>query len=237
MSIEFSTTLGRGDRYLGKMPDASAIPVPDVATSAVEMRDAAVQFERLFRERDAAVRGIDHAKGVVATQAAMLAVKKKSLPKNIRQAVKDAQEDAEYAQVALDASAEAVRARYYELVAQLTANRAALEAAALIDAEQALQRMAAAREAFASAERAAHASYGALGMFAERDREGALTPVYRDRKGSMRAFHTTQALAEMQEAIGQNALELQAFRQGQQAPVIEDTEDEDDDVEVTSEDD
>lgn len=212
--IEFSTTIGQGDRYAVALPDASAIPVPSVANAALEVQEAAARMRELRRERDAAVKAIETAKRLVASQAAELAIKKKELPKDIRRAVKEAEELAADARVAVDASVEAFRHRYLTLVAEVNANRAALEAAALESAERSLQRMAAAREAFKSATVEAYAGFGLLGMFSENDRLGYSLLKYRDPKGSKRAIYVGLSLEEMSKAVGHSNLELEAYKRG-----------------------
>jgi hypothetical protein len=212
--IEFSTTIDR-ERYAVAMPDASAIPVPSIARAAVEAQEASARVKQLHRERDAADKAIDIAKRLVATQATELAIKKKELPKGIRKAVKDAEEAAADAQLALHAGTEAFRHAYLTLVAEVNANRAALEASALESAERSMQRMAAAREAFKSATIEAYAGFGLLGMFSENDRQGSSLLKYRDAKGSKRGIHVGQALEEMSMAVGHSNLELAAYKRGE----------------------
>ncbi len=212
--LEFSTTIDR-ERYAVAMPDATAIPVPSVAKAAVEAQEASARVSQLRRERDAAVKGIDIAKRLVAAQATELAIKKKELPKDIRRGVKDAEEAAADAQLALDAGTEAFKHTYYKLVTEVNANRAALEASALESAERSLQRMAAAREAFKSATTEAYAGFGLLGMFSENDRQSNTLLKYRDPKGSKRGIHVGQALEEMSMAVGHSNLELEAYKRGE----------------------
>src|SRR6185312_10670491 len=106
--IEFFTTIDR-ENYGVAMPDASAIPVPAVANAAVEAQEASARVAQLHRERDAAVKAIDTAKQLVASRAVELAIKKKKLPKDIRNGVKVAEEAAADAQLALNAGLEAFR--------------------------------------------------------------------------------------------------------------------------------
>jgi hypothetical protein len=211
--IEFSTNIDR-ENYAVAMPDASTIPVPAVAKAAVEAQEASARVKQLYREREAADKAIDVAKRLVASQATELAIKKKELPKGIRRGVKDAEEAAADAQLALTAGLEAFRHHYATLVAEVNANRAALEASALESAERALQRMAAAREAFKSAAAEGYAGFGLLGMFADNERQGRMLLKYRDPKGSKRGFFVGQSLEDMSKAVGHSNLELEAYKRG-----------------------
>lgn len=211
--LELFTSID-GERYAVAMPDATAIPVASVAKAAVEAQEASARLSQLRRERDAASKAIDTAKRLVASQATELAIKKKDLPKDIRRAVKDAEEVAADAQVALEAGGEAFKHSYYKLVAEVNANRTALEASALESAERSVQRMAAAREAFKSAASEAYAGFGLLGMFSENDRQGAQLLKYRDPKGSKRAVYVDLSLGEMSKAVGHSNLELEAYKRG-----------------------
>jgi hypothetical protein len=213
--IEINAAYGHNEIANVTLPDASEIPVASVAKAAVEAQEADARMTQLGRELVAAKKAIDTAKQLVATKAAELSIKKKELPKDIRRAIKDAEEVAADAQIAADASGEAFRHAYAALVAEVNANRAALETAALQSAERSLQRMAAAREAFKSASNEAYAGFGLLGMFSENDRTGAMKLKYRDPMGSKRGFYVTQALEEMSKAVGHSNLELAAYKRGE----------------------
>lgn len=221
--LEFNTALG-GERVSVSLPDPSAIPVPSVAAAAVDAYEAFGRLKEARRRRDATASEVEATKRRVKAQAAELAIKKKDLPKDIRKAIKVAEEAAADAALEHEAREAAMRHAYVTLVAELKANRAALEAAGLEAAERALQRMAAAREAFASAVTAAHASYGLLGMFTENERSGRTLLKCRDFKGSRRELHAGEALEAMGQAVGYANLDLQFYKgdgAGKRRPVAE----------------
>ncbi|OJX84925.1 MAG: hypothetical protein BGO97_03790 [Micrococcales bacterium 70-64] len=166
------------------------------------------------RELDSAIKAVDEAKRLVSQRAAELAIRKKDLPKDIRKSIRIAQEATEDAALAHEASIAAFEHSYAALVAEVNANRATLEAAALTGAEQALERMALARKAFENATSEADATFGLLGMFFENDRQGRMLLKYRDPQGSKRPFYVGTALEEMGAAVGHTSLQLTAHRRG-----------------------
>ncbi len=214
MSINFTATIDR-ERYPVTLPDPSAIPVPAVAKAAREAHEAYGRLNAQRRSLQAAFAGVETAERLVKNQAAELAIKKKDLPKDIRKTIKDAEEALAVAQLENGATETAFMHAYQALVAEVNANRKALEVAAIGVAEQSLQRMAAAREAFASAAHDAYAGYGLLGMFTDNDRQGRSLLKYRDPKGSLRGFHVTEALEAMGQAVGHSNLELAAYKRGE----------------------
>jgi hypothetical protein len=214
MSINFTTTVD-SERFAVGLPEASAIPVPAVAKAARDAHEAYGRLNAQRRSLQAAFVGVETAERLVKNQAAELAIKKKDLPKDIRKTIKDAEEALAVAQLEHGATETAFRHAYQALVSEVTANRKALEAAALTVAEQSLQRMAAAREAFASASHDAYAGYGLLGMFTDNDQRGMLTLKYRDPKGSKRGYYVTEALEAMGQAVGHSNLELAAYKRGE----------------------
>jgi hypothetical protein len=224
--IEFNTTIG-GERVSVALPDASAIPVPAVAAAAVEAKEAYGRLKVAQRQREATAREVAAAKERVSREAAELRIKKKDLPKDIRKSIKAAEEAAADAALAHEAEEAAMRHAYVTLLAEVKANRPALTDAGLEAAEAALQRMAAAREAFASAVTAAHASYGLLGMFTENARTGRSLLKYRDFKGSRRSSLSSVALEAVGQAVGYANLDLQFYKRGGTAPVESDETDDD----------
>lgn len=212
--IEFNTSLGHGERISVSLPDAAAITVPAVATAAVEAREALGRLNVARRAVEAARPAVDRAKAEVKRQAAELAIKKKDLPKNIRQSIKDAEDALADAEVVAEAREDAMRHAYATLVAEVNANRKALEAEALKGAEASLERMALARKAFENAAAEAHASFGLLGMFVANAQQGRTLLKYRDPKGSRRTYLVTEALTALGQAVGRSSLELEAFKNG-----------------------
>lgn len=212
--IEFSTSIN-SQRFAVALPDPSAIPVPSVAQAAVEAYEAYGRLAAQRRALQAAFVGVETAQRLVKAKAAELAIKKKDLPKDIRKTIKDAEEVLAVAQLENGAQEEAFRHRYAALVAEVNANRKALEASALESAERSMQRMAAAREAFNSATTEAYAGFGLLGMFSENDRQGNTLLKYRDPKGSKRGYYVTEALGSMSQAVGHSNLELTAHKRGE----------------------
>lgn len=213
MSITIVTLTTAGN-FRVHLPDASAIPVPSVAKAVVALKEMEGELAACQRERDVARLGVKAAQDAIAAQAAELKIKKKHLGREILAPLREAEEAAEFSQIALDATMRAFEAGYAQLVAEVNANRRALEAAALKDAHAALQRLAVAKEAWGSAAHAASASYGLLGMFFENDRTGAGKLQMRDRSGSNRELFTQEATTAIDRALGRNALELEAHKRG-----------------------
>lgn len=211
--IEFHITIN-GERFSVALPDATAIPVPAVADAAVEAHEAYGRLMSARRELRGALASLDTTKAKVKQKAAELALKKADLPKDIRKSIKEAEEILAVAQLEHGAREEAFRHEYRALEAEVNANRKALEAAALAVAEQSLQRMAAAREAFASAARDAYAGYGLLGMFAENSRQGRTLLKYRD-ADAKRPIAVDEALDAMGRAVGHGNLDLTAYKRGE----------------------
>jgi dGTP triphosphohydrolase len=211
--IEFNVTIG-GERVSVSLPDASAITVPAVAKAATEAVEAHGLLREARRVFEAAQPAVARAKAEVKRQAADLAIKKKDLPKNIRQSIKDAEEATADALVALEAREAAMRHAYATLVAEVNANRKTLEAEAFKGAEASLERMALARKAFENAAAEAHASYGLLGMFVANAQQGRTLLKFRDPKGSRRGFLVSGALSALGQAVGRSALELEALKRG-----------------------
>jgi len=212
--LEFTVT-AFGERIAVALPDASAIPVPSVAKAAVAAHEASAELHEARRIRDAAMPAIEEAKAEVKRQAAELAIKKKDLPKDIRRAIKFAEEALADAEVVVDAREAAMQHAYAALVAEVNANRMALERAGIEAAAAALKRMAAASEAFTAATIAAHAGYGLLGMFRANDEQGRGLLKYRDPRGSKRTFYVTEALDALRKAVGHSSLELEAYKRGE----------------------
>lgn len=213
--LEFATTIG-GERFAVSLPDADAITVPSVAKAALEAQEAHGQLNDARRALSAAHSGIEVAKANVKREAAARAIAKKELPKDIRKSIKLAEDAVADAQLELGAREAAFRHAYMALVAEVKANRKALEAEALKGAEVALERMALARKAFENATAEAHATFGLLGMFRANDEQGRLLLKYRDPKGSSRALRASLALEALGPAVGRAALELEAFKAGTQ---------------------
>lgn len=213
MSIEIHTMTING-RYEAVLPDASAIPVQAVAKAATEAKAAEAELSAQRRECEAANRDVQAARDLIAAQAAELKIKKKKLGKEILEPLREAEAVAELAQVSVEASMRAFEHSFAALQAEVNANRKAWEEAAIKDAHAALQRLGAAKVAFASAAVAAHSSYEVLGMFSENDRTGENKLKMRDRFRSNRRNFTEMALLELDKAVSRNALELEAFKRG-----------------------
>lgn len=211
MDTQWSTEVGM-TRYRLNVADPSLIPVKVVADAVIDVCERRATMIDLSRQWRASVEAIEKARRDVSAKAAALAIKKKELPKDIRRAVKDAEEEAEVSTLAFRAAEAAFVNSFQILKAEFNANRAGLEAAALKNGELALTKMAAARKSFELAAVEAHAAYGVLGMFAENADTGDNQLVYREPRSSRRRLTTDAALAAMGEAVGHTNLALDWYK-------------------------
>ncbi len=219
--LRINERLGDLGTFATILPEPELIPVAAVAASVRKVIDARGRMRELRRVRDAAQADLFAAEGVMEDAAADAMIADGAVPKDIRKGVKRAEDAYELAKIEADAAHRAFAHVFEAMKATIEANRDALEAAAVKQAEAAVQKLAGAKRTVDLAAVEAEAALGCLGMFSESDRAGIFSPSYREPAHSKSAMHVAAAAIALGEALGHTNLALEQSKRLQEAPAVE----------------
>lgn len=193
------------------MPDPELIAVPLIAKAVVRVREVHAQLRDARRARDAAQADVTRAENELETEAAAGVIESGKMPKGLRKAVKAAEEKLTDAKDEVKATAAAFDHAYSQLLAAIEANAPAWRAAALKDAERAVNLITAARKSLEEADRAASDAFGVLGMLTLGEERGGVRPVLED---TPQKLFVSMALPHLTDAIGATYTKLEGYKCG-----------------------
>lgn len=219
--IRLNERLGDLGTFATILPEPELIPVAAVAASVRKVIDARGRMRELRRVRDAAQADLFAAQGVMEDAAAEAMIADGKVPKDIRKGVRRAEEAYELAKIEADAAHRAFAHVFEAMKATIEANRDALEAAAVKQAEAAVQKLAGAKRTVDLAAVEAEAALGCLGMFSESDRAGIFIATYREPAHSRSFTTVATAVTALGEALGHTNLALEQSKRLREAPAVE----------------
>ena len=209
--INIQTNLTTGAHVRVHMPDLNQISVAPVRVAVEKVQGGHAALTVARRELQAATEGVPRAREAAKQQAGDAKRAGEDKPKGLLKQVAAAEEVVEEARLELHAVEAMLDSDYRTLKAVVEANAPALRAAALKDAERAINLLAESRKRLENADREATAAFGILAMLATAAIQSNYSPVL---GATPQLGYVEKAMEQLGPAIGDCALKLEDFRRG-----------------------
>lgn len=211
-ALRITERLSSGN-YMAVVPDPSLVAVPSVAQAIQKVIDTRGAMRDSRRERDAAKAAAVRARTEMEEAAAAAVIEGGKVKKGIRKALLAAEEELAEAEVAVEAYRRGFIHAFTAMTAQLEVHREAMEDAALVQAQRALDVLASAMTKAQQAEREAAAAFGLTGLYAAHDATGGpFVPIVREEHVA-RDSHLAAAVQSLTVSVGELNLGLQRSTQ------------------------